>query len=297
MNKILGNKFFQNGIIMAIFSSLIFSVMNALVKAASVRIPSNEIVFFRSLIGTMIILFLMRKKKMELPRKGNGMLALRGLLGALYMITYFYTISNMPLLDAIVLVNLSPIFSMLFSKIFLKESLPPKLFLILPLIFMGVLLTIKPFGYSTYSAVAIFGVLAAMFSGSAGTAIRHLGKTYNTFEIIFSFMIVSTLVSTVLMWKEFVVPNPLELFYLVCIGVVSLLAQIFLTKAFTHENAVVVEVVRYIGIVFNAFWGLVFWKEIPDGFTMLGAILIIIGCITLTTLKMKSKMAIDKKPL
>ena len=295
MKKILNNKIFQNGIMMAVFSSLVFSVMNALIKAASSRIPSNEIVFFRSVIGTVILIFLMKKQNMKMPDMRDKMLLSRGFLGALYMVAYFYTISNMPLLDAIVLVNLSPIFSLVFSRVFLKEKLPPKVFLILPLIFTGALLTIKPFGYSTYSAVALFGVLAAMFSGSAGTMIRHLGKTYHTLEIIFAFMFVSTFISLILMWKTFVVPTPLELFYLICIGVVSLLAQIFLTKAFTHENAVVVEVVRYIGIVFNALWGLLLWKEVPDTLTVAGAAFIITGCITLTNLKMKEKIKLKAK--
>jgi len=87
------------------------------------------------------------------------------------------------------------------------------------------------------------------------------------------------------MWNEFVVPNPTELLCLVCIGVVSLLAQVFLTKAFTHENVVVVEVVRYISIVFNAFWGFAFWFEIPDIYVIIGGGLIVFGCIALSYAK------------
>jgi len=93
------------------------------------------------------------------------------------------------------------------------------------------------------------------------------------------------------MWNNFVVPTPVELFYLVCIGVVSLLGQIFLTNAFTHENVVVVEVTRYIGIVFNAMWGFLFWTEVPDTLTILGGILIITACILLSMKKKKASAA------
>ncbi|WP_245157188.1 DMT family transporter [Anaerovorax sp. IOR16] len=160
----------------------------------------------------------------------------------------------------------------------------------LPIIFLGALLTIKPFGYSTYSIVALFGILAAIFSAAAGTSIRFLGRSgeYHTYEIIFAFMFVSTIVSMGLMWNEFVFPNGKELFYLICIGVVSLLAQVFLTKAFSHENAVVVELVRYIGVVFNALWGLLIWLEIPDIYTIIGGILIVFGCIMVSLKKRES---------
>ncbi|MDQ0901274.1 DMT family transporter [Paenibacillus sp. V4I7] len=273
------------GIVYAMSSSLIFSIMNAFVKATAASIPSNEIVFFRSVIGTVIILYLMKKDKVKFSKSGIPMLALRGCCGALYMIFYFYTIANIPLLDAIVLINTSLIFTMLLSRLFLKEKIPPKVYLIMPVVIVGALFTIKPFGYSTYSVVALLGIVAAVFSAEAGICIRFLSRKYHAYEIIFYFMVTATVVSIPLMWNEFVSPNAMEWFYLICIGVVSLLAQIFLTKAFTHENAVVVEIVRYIGIAFNAFWGFAFWMEIPDIFSIVGTILIVAGCVAMTKVK------------
>lgn len=263
--------------------------MNAFVKLASSSIPSNEIVFFRSVIGTIIIAGFMLKAKIKLSKEGVIMLTLRGCCGALYMIFYFYTIASVPLLDAIILINTSPLFSILLSRIFLKEKNPISVYIIMPLVLTGVMFTIKPLGYSSFSAVALLGLLAALFSGAAGIFIRHLGQKYHTYEIIFYFMITSTLVSIPLMWNEFVIPVNQEWFYLISIGVVSLFAQIFLTKAFTHENAVVVEVVRYIGIAFNALWGIVFWAEIPDFYALIGITLIVGGCILMTRIKAGQK--------
>lgn len=284
MDKIKNNSAVR-GILYAIISCFIFSIMNAFVKAAAASIPSNEIVFFRSIIGTVMILFFMKKDKVPFSKAGIPMLSLRGCCGALYMIFYFYTIANIPLLDAIVLINTSPIFSILLSRLFLKEKNPPSVYIIMPVVLIGAMFIIKPVGYSTFSAVALLGLLAAFFSSAAGICIRYLGQRYHAYEIIFYFMVTATLVSIPLMGNEFVVPNPKEWFYLICIGVVSLLAQVFLTKAFTHENAVVVEIVRYIGIAFNAFWGFVFWMEIPDVFSVLGTVVIVGGCIAMARMK------------
>ncbi|MCC5468032.1 DMT family transporter [Pelosinus baikalensis] len=279
----------KSGIIFAMLSSLVFSVMNALVKAVSFSIPSIEVVFFRSIIGTIMIYCMMRQSKVAFSTEGIPALTLRGILGALYMITYFYTLSKIPLVDAIILVNLSPVFVMILATIFLKEKLSKRTIFLLPIVFFGAMLTIKPFNFSSYSTDALFGVLSALLSAGAAIAIRHLSKKHHTYEIIFYFMATATLVSIPLMWNNFVAPSSLEYVYLTCIGVVSLLGQVFLTKAFTHENAVVVEVIRYIGIVFNAMWGFLFWAEVPDTLTVLGGMLIIGACIALSWKKKSSK--------
>ncbi|WP_165971046.1 EamA family transporter [Peribacillus frigoritolerans] len=72
----------KNGVILAVLSSLVFSIMNALVKAVSLNIPASEIMFFRSLIGTIIILIMMKQSRVIFSKKGVPMLFIRGLLGA-----------------------------------------------------------------------------------------------------------------------------------------------------------------------------------------------------------------------
>ncbi|MCM3596682.1 DMT family transporter [Metabacillus idriensis] len=273
---------------LAVLSSLVFSIMNALVKAVSLNIPASEIMFFRSLIGTILIFIMMKQSRVPFSKKGVPMLFIRGLLGALYLYAYFYTISKIPLADASILAHLSTIFVFFLSAVFLKEKVSRSTFYILPLVFLGAILLIKPFTFSAFSVYALVGVLSALFAAGAATSIRYLSKRHPSYEIVFYFLATGTVVSVPLMWNEFVVPSLLEGFYLVCIGVVSLLGQIFLTKAFTHENIVVVEMTRYIGIVFNALWGFLFWSEVPDALTISGGILIIASCVLLSVMNRRT---------
>jgi drug/metabolite transporter (DMT)-like permease len=278
----------KNGVIFAMLSSLVFSVMNALVKEVSATIPSSEVAFFRGLIGTVMIFFLMKSSNVPFSRKGIPMLCLRGVLGALYLIAYFYTISKIPLTDASILAHMSPIFVFILSAVLLKERMSRAMVFILPLFIAGAILLVKPFQYSSYSIYALVGVLSAVLAAGAATSIRYLSKKHNTYEIVFYFLAIATVVAVPFMWNDFVVPSLRDSFYLFCIGVVSLLGQLFLTKAFTHENAVVVEIVRYIGIVYNAMWGLLFWAEMPDALTIAGGMLIVAGCIVLSRRKTAS---------
>ncbi|MBT2571517.1 DMT family transporter [Planococcus sp. ISL-110] len=284
----------KNGVYLAILSSLIFSVMNALVKAVSMNIPAAEIMFFRSIIGTFIIYLIMKHSRVRFSKEGVPMLFVRGLLGALYLLAYFYTISKIPLVDASILAHLSIVFVIILSSVFLKEKISKKTLYIFPIVILGAVLLIKPFDYSSYSIYALVGVLSALFAAGAATSIRYLSKRHHSYEIVFYFLAMGTIISIPLMWNNFVMPTTLEFIYLACIGVVSLLGQIFLTKAFTHENIVVVEVSRYIGIVFNAFWGFLFWAEVPDGYTLVGGILIIMACVLLSR-KTKKEPIVNTK--
>lgn len=277
----------KNGVFLAILASLIFSLMNALVKAVGDTIPSSEIVFFRSVIGTILIYYFMKRNSVPFSRKGIPMLMLRGVFGALYLLAYFYTISKIPLADASILAHLSPFFAVFFSFLILGERVSKKVLMIVPLVVLGTILLVKPGAYESYSVFALVGVLSAVFAGAAATSIRYLSRTHHSFEIVFYFLATGTLVAIPLMWNDFVLPSLADFVILLAIGVVSLLGQVFLTKAFTHESVVVVEVARYIGIVFNALWGFLFWTEIPDMFTVTGGILIITACILLSRKKNK----------
>ncbi|GKU78823.1 DMT family transporter [Paenibacillus sp. L3-i20] len=275
----------RNGVQLALLSSLVFSVMNALVKEVSSTIPAAEIAFFRGLIGTLLIVVLMRQSQLSFSRKGIPMLALRGVLGGLYMLAYFYTLAKMPLTDASILAHLSPIFVIILSGVFLKEQISRRTWSLLPIVFIGALLLIKPYQYSSYSVYAIAGLLSAFFAAAAGISIRFLSKSHHAYEIVFYFVATSTLVAVPFMWGQFVLPNVREGLFLLLIGIISLLGQLILTKAFTYSNAVVVQVVSYFGIVLNTLFGFLFWEEVPDMITIIGGLFIIAGCMALSNEK------------
>ncbi|MDO6582641.1 DMT family transporter [Photobacterium sp. 2_MG-2023] len=275
----------NNGVLLTIGSAFIFSIMNALVKAASDTIPTAEIVFFRSIIGTVLILLLMKHSRIRFSSKGIPLLVLRGVFGALYLLAFVYTLANIPMADAVILAYLSPFFVIVFSRLILKDKLPPRSALLLLAVLTGAGLIINPLDYESYNLFALAGVASAAFAAGASITIKQLSQRHHTYEIVFYFLFVATLISAILMADNFVMPQGIAWLYLIAIGVVSLLGQIFLTQAFSHENAAVVAVTRYIGIVFNILWGLMFWQEIPDSLTIAGGVIIVIASILLSNRK------------
>lgn len=272
----------KHGIVFALLASLVFSIMNALVKALTLTIPPAEVAFFRGAIGLVLIYYLMRRAKVRFSTSGIPMLLLRGGLGGLYVVTYFYALSKIPLVDVIILARLSPVMAILLSAIFLKETLSRRTWGLLGLAFTGAMVTINPFQFSDYSINALFGLLSAAISACVAVVVRYLSTRHHPFEIIFYFMAAATLVPIPMIWNKFVIPSHVELLYLILLGMVALLGQIFLTRAFSHDRVAVIEIVRYIGVIYNAIWGFLFWDEVPDEFTIIGGSLIIGACIALS---------------
>jgi drug/metabolite transporter (DMT)-like permease len=61
------------------------------------------------------------------------------------------------------------------------------------------------------------------------------------------------------------------------IGVVTQIAQVFLTKGLREERAGRAMAVGYMQIVFAALWGMIFFAEVPGPWGGAGALVIILA--------------------
>lgn len=284
----------QHGLALAVLSSLVFSVMNVLVKVLSPEVGVAQIAFFRGAVGVLAVGWLMQRQRVPFSRQGVHWLALRGVLGALYLLAYFYTLAHLPLADAAVLIHTAPVFVLLLSAWLLGERPAARALRWAALVLAGVALIVNPWGYSSFSLVALAGVAAAFFEASASVAIRWLGRRHHALEIIFYFVAAVTLVSGVLMLPQWVWPTPRQWALLLALGGVSLAGQVLLTRAYIQTQAASVAFVRYIGIVFSAAWGFALWHEVPGWQSLAGAALIVGGCMGLARSQRPPQQILEK---
>lgn len=123
-----------------LLSALISALNGAITKILSHDISALEIVFFRNLIGIFIILWALRIKPPTLEGGKFHLLFLRGFLGFLAMILFFYTIATIPLGEAITLNKTSPLFVSIIAYYFLHEHLSRRALFSLLIGFLGVIL-------------------------------------------------------------------------------------------------------------------------------------------------------------
>src|SRR3989339_1334769 len=106
---------FKNpGIIYSLLNALLLGVIGALAKKVSFTMPSSEIVFFRGVFSLVIIASVMIYRHDSFVAGDKKILITRGIFGGLGLLTFFYPISKMKLGDASILLQMAPVFVILF---------------------------------------------------------------------------------------------------------------------------------------------------------------------------------------
>lgn len=265
---------FSRGTVYMILAAFFFSLMSILVKASATNLPPQEMVLARSIVVFVITFYMMRRK--GLPLKGNNtkLLIWRGVYGFLGLSAFFYTLTTLPITDSVTLNYTSPLFTALLAPFLLKESNSGKQWIYFLLAFLGILLIIRP-GFSLQAIPALIGLGGAFFAGLAYNTIRQLRHSDNPLTIVLYFPAICIVLSLPWVIPNFVMPQGWEWIMLLGMGISTQFAQVFLTKSLHYETAARATNVSYIGVVFSTIWGVIFFAEIPDWRTAVGAVIVV----------------------
>lgn len=282
----------DSGVLFMLASALISAFNGAITKILAEDISALEIVFFRNLFGIFLILYALKHTPAKLSGGKFHLLFLRGFLGFTAMILFFYTITVIPLGEAITLNKTSPFFVTILAFFLLKEHLSRRVIAALFIGFMGTVLITKPFAMS-FSYVHFLGVLGGFFAAAAYTTIKKIKDIYDSRVIVLSFVMVGAFLPFVLfllagyvdvphslgfLFPVFVVPSGLKIWSLILLmALISTLSQWLLTKAYSAKNLSVIGVVSYTNIPFAIGFGWMLGDKFPDILTFAGICLIILG--------------------
>lgn len=270
-----------------ITSSFAFSLMHLCVKAMP-HIPVFELVFFRSLGSFLITLFYLNKGRTPIFGNNKKVLFARGLFGTIGLCLFFITLQNIPLAGAVTIQYLSPVFTALFAVVILRERVKKKQWIFFSLAFIGVCL-LKGFdasGQISYYFVLV-GVVSACFSGLAYNCIRHLRTTEPTLVVVFYFPLVATPIMGFLSLFNWVNPRGLDWVYIIVLGVVTQVAQVFMTKGIQSDSAGNIMTYKYIGVVFAFIYGYFIFEETYSFLSVFGIFLLLSGVILNAAFKNK----------
>ncbi|MCK4738138.1 MAG: DMT family transporter, partial [Sulfurimonas sp.] len=210
----------------------------------------------------------------------------------LAMILYFYTITVIPLGEAITLNKTSPLFVTILAYYLLHEHLSQRTVFALLIGFLGIVFIVKPFGMSI-SYAHFLGILGGFFAAAAYTTIKKIKDIYDSRVIVLSFVSVGTVLPAFLflvapyveppeaigfLFPEFILPTTVYTWMLIVVmAVLATLSQWLLTKAYSSSNLSVVGVISYTNIPFAIGFGWMLGDAFPDALSYLGIGLIILG--------------------
>ncbi len=252
-----------------------FSIMAFFVKLASRTLPSMEIVFFRGLIGTLMILAVLVHKRLPVFGKEKGVMFLRGIVGFIALALHFYTIAHLPLGTAVMLNYTAPIFAAVFAIFFLKERVGIFLWVMLLASFAGVYLLVDT--NHVWNRMAFLALLSAVFTGGAYVLIRALRDRESPFTIIFYFTFVSLIGSAFSLPFGMKAPDLREWLLLLGLGISSFFGQWWFTLCLRYAPPALVGPFAYLTPLLSFLYGLFFLQEKMTPASWTGAAIIIIS--------------------
>lgn len=259
-------------------SELCLVASGALIRLLSEDIHTAMLVFSRSLLGLMILVPWLGKQGISAINTNRfGLHIMRGTIGVTAMYCLYYAWGYSPLAQAALLKQTAPFFIPIIAFVWLQEriSLATKASLMLG--FVGVYLVLGPSEHSFQwaAAVALFG---AFLGALAKVTVRKMADTEPSTRIVFYFSFFTAILSflpAIYFWQT---PDLNQLTLMLLMAVLSTLAQLLLSRAYSYSEAGILAPFTFSSVVFAAFLGWLFWDDLLTYPVVMGIVLIFSAC-------------------
>lgn len=270
----------RHGALFAVGAAACFAGVGACIKAASATLPTEMVVFLRNAVALVALLpWILRVRLRGLATRHLSGHLFRAGFGLAAMYCFFYALHHLQLAEAVLLNYSAPLFIPLIAWLWLREVPPLIIAPVTVLGFAGITLILNPGAEGLLRWPALIGAVSGVLAAAAMVSIRRVARTETTPRIVFYFSLFSTLFSSVPLLWAWQTPLPLALAVMLVAGVLALLGQLCLTRAYSLAPAARVGAITYISVVFAAGIGWLVWNETPSMIAAGGAALVVSACI------------------
>ena len=253
----------------------LFSGAHGLVRYASSELHPFQISFLRSFFGLMFMLpiILRGPDYSDLRVKLPKLHFIRGFSSSVATLAWFYAVSVMPLGEAVALNFTAPLFATVLAVLFLREVVRFNRWAGTVVGFVGVLIVIRP-GMQAVELGALLSLGSALLIAVNVLMIRTMAQVDSGRSIVASFnlfLTIFTLIPALFFWQW---PSWTMVGVTFAIGASTTVAHLMLTRAMRLAEASAVIPLDFMRLPVSAAIGLVFFMEVPDSWTVVGALII-----------------------
>ena len=248
--------------------------MDVMAKILGHSIPVAQIVWLRFVSQAVLVgggLIIARRELFTSAHIKLHML--RGLATTFSSYMFFLGIIYLPLADATALIQLGPVMVTLGAVFVLGETIGHRRIVAIAVAFLGAMLIIRP-GSSVMSPASAFPMLGAVGFTVYALATRFV-RSDGPWTALFLQGVFGTMFSSLLVpffWQPIALSDAPAVAALVGFGI---LGHLLMIRAFAAAPAGDIAPYGYAGLLFAMIFGLVLFGETPDGFTLLGAVVIV----------------------
>jgi drug/metabolite transporter (DMT)-like permease len=262
-----------------IFSCFFFSLLGYQIKLELLTNSIENIVFYRSFFGTVILLiFFIFNIKESLTKDFNSdnifLHILRSIFGVLAMYFGYNSLNYLTLSQASTVSFTKVFFSSILAFLIFKEKISYLVFFLLVIGFIGVILTSEPQNFN--NNLGLYMALLSAFCVSGGIiSISYLSKHENTKKILLYHSFLSSIIFFCLFNKSITFDFSNFQNYLT-ITITAIIGQYFNTESYKDSPTNNVMILSYSRIIFSTALGFFLMNENLSFSNILGVIIIIL---------------------
>ena len=277
------------GILWLMMGTLAFAVNDLFVKSLGQTMSPFQMAFFRYGIGFVLMLpFFLRMGASGLKTSRPGIHIFRLILACIAQVGVYTSVVYLPLADATALAFSRILFTTVVAVLVLREIVSGSRWSATVAGFVGVVVMVRPGGQ--IDPIVFVAIGAACTFAIANVLIRIMSSTEPPNRILFYYQAGGILVflpPTIFLWQT--PPDLFSWLMTLAIGFLTTVGMIGFIRGFVVGEASVIGPTEYIRLIFAAGFGFLIFGEIPDVWTVVGALIIVGSTSFIAQMEAKKK--------
>jgi drug/metabolite transporter (DMT)-like permease len=270
------------GAMLATLSAFLMSVLMAITKELAPDIPTTLVVFIRSLCGLLFSLpFLIKNPWKVLKSNQYGLHSVRVMLSASAMLCTYYTYRHLPLTLATSLGMTGALFTTVLTVLILKDRVDSIKWLCILFGYLGTFCIIQPRSITLEIGI-LTSLLANFFAGCSTIVGKIISKQDSVLTMISYTNIGLTILFGVLSYPQWQVVEGRHMLLLASCGLLGLAAHCCYLTALKKVSPSFLAPFEYTRLLFTFLIGFLYFRELPNFYTVLGSMMIIVATYIIT---------------
>jgi drug/metabolite transporter (DMT)-like permease len=267
----------QRGIIALIGGMIAYSINDTMVKSIAHRYPIGEVIFVRGIMTAMLIgvCVLALGHVRDMRHATRRTVLIRSVFDGVSTACFITALVHMKLADLAAMLQVAPLLLTALSVLFYREVVGWRRWTAILVGFAGAMCVVKP-APAAFDVWALVALAAALSSALREMQTRRIDRSIPTVIVAFmgsiGILAAGALFAAAGEWQA-IAPNDLAM--LAGASVFVGLATYLVALAFRGVDLSVVAPFRYTYLLTSAVAGFFFFREFPDGWSALGAVLIV----------------------
>lgn len=263
----------------AVLTCFLVSVLIAIVRHLSSHFHIFFIVMMRNFFAFTLFIPLMIKSRQHLFRTQKLHLHFaRNLNGLIAMLIWFYTITLIPLSEAVAITFMGPIVTTIAAMWLLKEKIHARSWIALTIGLLGVLIVIRP-GFNQFKLAYLFALITIFLWAISNILVKVMTKTDKPETIVAYMSFIMLVFSLPLGLMHVSEMNLSDVFWLAMLGLFSNLSHMSMSTAYSKADLSLVQPFDFTRLIFTSVISYFAFDEIIDFWTTIGALIILAGTI------------------